>query len=202
MPIYSIHNVMSKKFNTVNLGPQWTSAIGQPTLDGTWFIYGAPKNGKTSLAMMLAASLARHVKVIYNSVEEGLSLTIREAMSRAGVNSRTKNLMLAQMDFDEMSDYLRSSRAAQAIFIDSVQFLQLSFNQYKGLKELHPDTIFIYVSHVSGNRPDGNTAIRIFRDASVIFRVEGFRALPTSRFCSDGAHIDIEPERAAKYWTT
>ena len=84
------------------------------------------------------------------------------------------------------------------IFIDSVQFLDMKFSQYKELKARYPQKLFVYISHVNGTQPEGQVAKRIWRDANVIFRVEGFRAFPTSRY-GGGAHIDIWKERAEAY---
>ena len=48
---YSVSNVMNAKFKTLPFDGQWLEAVGCPQLGGSWLIYGAPKNGKTSLAM-------------------------------------------------------------------------------------------------------------------------------------------------------
>ena len=56
---YSIRNVLDAKFKTLDFEGEWLDAVGQPELGGSWMIFGGTKNGKTSLAMMLARYLTR-----------------------------------------------------------------------------------------------------------------------------------------------
>jgi hypothetical protein len=195
MSVYSIHNVLSKKFSTVALHGGWADAIGEPELSGTWFIYGAPKNGKTSFAMQLAKELSGFRRVLYNSIEEGMSLSIKKAVERAGLAAGGSRVVLSCMDFQQLKDKLR----ADIVIIDSIQFMELQFAEYKQMKALYPRKLFIYISHVSGNLPDGQVARRIWRDSSVVFRVEGFKAFTISRYGGEGT-ITIDKERAYKYW--
>ena len=55
------------------------------------------------------------------------------------------------------------------------------------------------MSHVDGNLPEGRVARKIWRDADVYIRVEGFRGFPVGRY-GGGEPIDIYPERAVRYW--
>ena len=64
-----------------------------------------------------------------------------------------------------------------------------------------PDKLFIYISHIKGNDPDGTAAIAIKRDANVVFKIEGFRAFTTSRYGGEG-YLDIWAEKAAVYWNS
>ena len=50
-----------------------------------------------------------------------------------------------------------------------------------------------------GNLPEGRVARKIWRDADVYIRVEGFRGFPVGRFGGERP-IDVYPERAAVYW--
>ena len=79
---YSIRNVLDARFKTLDFDGEWLSAVGRPQLGGSWMIYGAPKNGKTSLAMKLARYMTRFCRVAYDSVEEGLSLSIQNCVER------------------------------------------------------------------------------------------------------------------------
>ncbi|MDR1153671.1 MAG: ATP-dependent serine protease [Bacteroidales bacterium] len=190
---------MSKRFNTIALADEWKDAIGEPELTGSWFVYGPPKNGKTGFSMKLAKMLASLARIVYNSVEEGLSLSIRAAMNRAGMEDAGSRFVLAEMDFKELKEFLGKKRSPDIIFIDSVQFMELQFGEYKQLKSMFPSKLFVYISHVSGNVPDGQVARKIWRDANVVFRIEGFKAFPVGRY-GGGTPIVISKERANKYW--
>lgn len=197
---YSVANVKDAKFKTLEFTGKWKEAVGSPELTGTWFIYGPPKNGKTSFAMMLAKYLTGFKRVAYNSVEEGLSLTIQMAMDRVSMNDvGTKFILLDKENVEEIIERLDKHVSPAVIFIDSCQFMDLKFSEYKLLKSRYPNKLFIYISHVEGKNPEGNTAKRIWRDANVIFRIEGFTAFTTSRFGGDG-NVIISEERAKAHW--
>lgn len=196
----SISKVLNAKFHTLEVDGEWFAAIGQPELTGSWMIYGAPKNGKTTFAMMLAKYLSKFVRVAYDSVEEGLSQSVQMAMERVGMKEVSGRVVL--LDKETIADLvkrLHRQKSPDVVIIDSVQFLDPSFSEYKKLKTAFPDKLFVYVSHVSGRQPEGQVAKRIWRDANVYFRIEGYRAFPVSRY-GGGGTIDIWAERAAEYW--
>ena len=201
MKAYSIYNVLTAKFDTLDFDGEWKEAVGLPERSGTWFIYGAPKNGKTSFAMQLSKYLSRFGRVLYNSIEEGFSLSIRRALERERLAEAGGRILLVQKDVEEMITFLRKRRSPEFVVIDSIQFMELTFHEYKRIKSAFSRKVFIYISHVEGRIPDGVTARKIWRDAGVAFRVEGFRAFVSSRY--GGGHnawITISEERAAAYW--
>ena len=180
---YSVNNVVDAKFNTLKLDGQWKEAIGCPEFSGSWFIYGPPKNGKTSFAMMLVKYLTSFKRAAYNSVEEGLSLTIKMAFERVNMAEVGGKLVLIEKEnVEELIERLKRHKSPDIIVIDSVQFLELKFGEYKALKSMFPNKLFIYISHVEGKIPEGLTARKIWRDANVVFRIEGFKAFPVSRY--------------------
>lgn len=197
---YSIQNISDAKFKTIELDGEWSDAIGIPELTGSWFIYGAPKNGKTTFALQLSKYLTKFGRVAYNSIEEGLSLTMQMAMERvrmAEIGSRL--ILLEKEDTNELMARLRRHKSPDIIVIDSVQFMELKWTEYKKLKETFPNKLFIYISHIEGKQPEGNVAKRIWRDANVYFKIEGFRAFPVSRY-GGGDYIDVCREKANAYW--
>ena len=197
---YSVSNVNDAKFHILKFTGKWKEAVGSPELTGTWFIYGPPKNGKTSFAMMLVKYLTDFKRAAYNSVEEGLSLTIKIAMARVNMlEVGNKLILLEKEEIDDLIERLKKHKSPDVVVIDSVQFMELKFSDYKRLKETFPHKLFIYVSHVEGKLPEGNTAKRIWRDANVTFRIEGFKAFTTSRY-GGGGEIVISDEFAKAHW--
>lgn len=197
---YSIPNVIKKKFKTLKVGGEWEKIIGTPELTGSWLIYGGPKNGKTSFAMQLSKYLAQFGRVAYNSVEEGLSLTMQKAIERNDMIEVTGRwTLIDKEDKKSLISRLEKQRAPEIIIIDSVQFWGITIKDYKELKMRFPDKLFIYISHIKGNDPDGTAAIAIKRDANVVFKIEGFRAFTTSRYGGEG-YLDVWAEKAAEYW--
>lgn len=197
---YSVSNVLSSRFRLLPFDGKWLDAVGSPELMGTWMIYGAPKNGKTSFAMMLARYLSQFGRVAYDSVEEGLSQTIKTAVGRAHLDEvQGRFVLLDKEGVDDIKERLGKHKSPDVMIVDSAQFVDIKFSEYKELKSLFPRKLFIYVSHINGNQPDGQVAKRIWRDCNVYFRIEGFRAFPVSRY-GGGKPIDVWEERAAEYW--
>ena len=197
---YSVKNVMSASFRTVGTEGRWRECIGDPEFGGSWLVYGPPKNGKTSFAMMLARYLAESRRVAYDSVEEGLSLSIRAALDRSGMGETGRRFVVLDKEgAEELAERLSRRCSPDVVIVDSIQFLGLKWSEYKMLKERFPHKLFIYVSHIEGTVPEGSVARRIWRDSNVYFRVEGFRAFPTGRY-GGGATIDIDEALAKEYW--
>jgi hypothetical protein len=149
--------------------------------------------------MMLAKYLTRFERILYNSIEEGLSRSIQMAYMRVGMEEvPAGGIILEKETIDEMRARLKRPKSANIVFIDSVQFADMKFSDYRELKKDFPRKLFIFISHVRNGQPEGATALRIWRDANVAIKVEGFRALPTGRYGGDG-YIDVNEERAIKY---
>jgi len=199
MRALTVHNIMSTSFNSLDFTGDWLAAVGKPELTGTWFIYGSSKQGKTTFAMMLAKYLSGFGNVLYNSLEEGVCLTVRLAIERAGLLNSKGVLFLDKENMEDLQKRLKKQRSADIVIIDSVQYTDMTFQQYRKLKHEFRGKLFIYISHVKGINPDGNTARRIWRDASCSFRIEGFRAFPVSRY-GGGEPLDVCTELAEKYW--
>jgi nucleoside-triphosphatase THEP1 len=195
---YSIRNVLDAKFNTLEFDGVWKEAIGCPERTGSWIIFGKPKQGKTSFAMMLAKYLTRFERVFYNSVEEGLSRSIQLAYERAGMDEVPAGRILLDRDeIERLTKRLSAPKSPNIVIIDSIQFMEMKFSEYWALKRRFHHKLFIFVSHVRGDQPEGSTARRIWRDANVAIRVEGFRAFPTGRYGGEG-YIDVDEERAIR----
>lgn len=201
----SVSNVQAAKFHILDFAGEWYAAVGAPERSGTHIIIGPPKNGKTSFEMMYAKYLCTFERTALDSIEEGLSLTIQMAMQRVHMEEAGTRLVLYdKVEIDELREKLDARKSPNIVFIDSVQFADMTFKQYKELKKRYPNKLFVYVSHVDGNKPEGSCAKRIYKDAAVIWRIEGFRAFPTSRFQTHdvpGTPIDIWKEEADKYWS-
>lgn len=197
---YSIGNVLKSNFETLPFDGVWLESCGCPQLTGSWFIYGAPKQGKTSFAMQLTKYISRFGRVAYDSVEEGFSLTIREAMERVNMQEvSSKVILLDKENVDELKLRLRERKSPRIVILDSIQFMELKFSEYKELKAAFPDKLFVYISHVDGKYPEGLVARKVWRDANISFRIEGFKAFPVGRY-GGGREYIINENRAMEYW--
>lgn len=202
---YTVDNVYDKKFTELPFEGEWYHACGNPERGGqTWFISGATKMGKTTFAMMLGKMLTKFGRVGYDSIEEGFCQSIKTAYKRVGMKDvKRKFLLYDKEEIPELIERLLKRSQPDFIFIDSIQFAEMTFNDYKQLKLLFPDKTFIYISHVEGKHPEGAVAKRIKKDAAMSFFVEGFKAIPTSRYHDKNTNrepIVINQELADQYW--
>jgi hypothetical protein len=197
---FSVSNVLDAKFKVLSFTGDWLKAVGCPERSGTWFIQGDIKNGKTSFAMMLAKYLTNFGRVAYDSVEEGLCKSIQDAYVRLNIKEVAgKFILLDKEEMPELTARLEKHKSPDFIFIDTVQFMDIKFADYKKLKKAFPDKVFIYLSHMDGGKPVGATALKIHRDASLAFRVEGFKAFPIGRY-GGGEPITVCEKLANEYW--
>lgn len=198
---YSVKNIYDAKFNVMPFEDEWRAAIGCPQYAGTTIIMGPPKNGKTSFAMQWSKQLAKFGRVLYHPVEERLSLSIREQLKRVEMIDVGSRFIMTDgsENVDELIVRLEKHRSPEFIVIDSVQFWDLRWTDYKLLKQRFPNKRFSYISHLDGKQPEGNTARRIWKDADSVFRVEGFKVFPVGRY-GGGEPITINERLANEYW--
>jgi hypothetical protein len=75
----------------------------------------------------------------------------------------------------------------------------MTYNDYKTLRSLFPQKLFILISHAEGKNPAGRVAKSIKYDAFVKIWVEGYRAFAVSRY-GGGEPYTIWDEGADEYW--
>ena len=200
----SVYQVLSEKKNLVDFDGEWKETIGNPELSGSWIIWGQSSNGKTSFALMLAKYLCSYGKVLYNSLEEGTSRTMQIAIDRARMKDVARRFVILPGEpIEDLIYRLSLKKSPQIVFIDSLQYTDLNYSNYKKLKKQFSNKLFVFISHAEGNLPEGRLANKIRYDANVKIRIEGYRAIINSRF-SESNHtsnyITIWQEGAERYW--
>lgn len=163
-------------------------------------VWGQSGNGKTSFIMQLCKELIPNGDVLYISLEEGFSASIQRNVKQY-FEAEEKGLSFAdhQMTYDELVSKLEKKRSPKFIVIDSLQYWNISYAQYKQLKERFKNKSFLFISHAKGKMPEGRTADKVRYDACVKVHVEGYVAFVTSRFGGNKPYV-IWEEGAKKYW--
>lgn len=198
----TITDIRSYKATTYRLEGGLGDALGEVELTGSWIVWGGSANGKTRFALQLAKALAKHVRVAYDSLEEGLSLSMRHAIEDVGFSDVKRNFVLLDGEsIDDLKERLRKQRSPKVVIIDSLQYTGLTYNEYKRLRDEFRQKLFIFISHADGHNPKGAVADSVKYDAFVKIFVEGYRAYPQSRF-GGGEPYTVWPEGAAKYGHT
>lgn len=200
---YSVSNVLSKKFHPLEFSGEWESSLGKPDKAFSAIIYGNTTNGKTEAAIKLAKYLTNFGKVAYDSLEQGLSATIRDALIRNHMEDLENSFMLLDREpFEELLIRMSKPKSPDFLFIDSVQYTRITKDQYYQLKELmlKKGKGIIWISQAKGKSPKGALADDIMFDVDLKLWVEGFKLFPDGRLNGGGEPFVIWAQKAAKYW--
>lgn len=194
-------NILNKKRNLLPFDGPWLDAIGKPELTGSWLIWGGSGSGKTTFTMQLCKYLTQFDRVLYNSLEEGDSESMKMAFLRTDMAAVQKRFLLLDKEpIEDLKVRLRKRKAPRIVVNDSVQYSGLNYMQYKLLIDEFRNTLFVLISHADGKLPAGRSAGRIRFDAMVKIRVEGYRAYCVSRYRDgEGAPIVIWDKGANEY---
>lgn len=201
-------NVLAAQFETADFDGPYLASFGRPELRGAWIIWGGSGSGKTTFTLMLCKYLAKFRRVAYNSLEQGLSLSLQKAWERVGMVEAGSNIILLNKEsLADLKNRLKKRKSPEVVVIDSVQYVRgFNFDTFTKLKDEFPDKLFIYISQAKGANPKGNLAEQIRYDAEIKIRVEGFKAFVTTRYedaskGEGGADFVIWEQGAADYWT-
>lgn len=197
----TVSEVLNRKREVFPFTGMWAAAFGQPERTGVWFVWGNSGNGKSSFVMQLCKELCKYDRVVYDSLEEGDSMTMLQSLSRHGMSEvgRRFNLLNAE-PMNELTERLCRRKSWNIAVIDSFQYTQMSYSDYIRMKEKHKDKLLIFISHAKGRAPRGNAAESVMYDAALKIWVEGFKAFSKGRLIGETGEYTIWPEGAEKYW--
>lgn len=198
---YSVNEVMNMKKKTIQFSGAWADAFGAPERTGVWFVWGQSGNGKTSFMMQLSKELCKYGKVAYNSLEQGVSLSMQQTLAQHGMIGVNKRFVLLNREsMSDLSERLSKPKSADFVIIDSFQYTQMGIREYMQFVERHSNKLIIFVSQADGRNPDGRTARKVMFDADQKIFVEGFKAISKGRFFGPVGSYTIWEEGAERYW--
>ena len=200
-------NVLTAKFEVAEFDGAFLASFGKPELRGAWIIYGGSGSGKTSCVMQVCKYLTRFRRVAYDSLEQGLSLSLQKAWERVGMEEVGNRIILLNKEsLKDLRLRLSKKQSPDVVVVDSVHYwLGLKMSDYINLRNDFPDKLFIFVSHEKGGQPDGKLAQKIRYDSDIKIRVEGYKAFVTTRYevaerGEGGADFIIWEQGAQDYW--
>ncbi|MCX6232652.1 MAG: hypothetical protein NTZ33_14035 [Bacteroidetes bacterium] len=199
---YSTNSLFTKNFKTYDFKGSWEKSFGKPGRGGIWFVSGDSGNGKTSFVLQLCKYMTNFGKVLYDSFEEGFSLTMQLSCKRAGLDEcGSRFLLLDKEPIPDLIIRLHKRKSAEIVVIDSSQYSQMKYKDYILLKDTFRNKTFIIISQVDGKLPSGSLAKRIRFDSDVKIFIEKYKAfIEASRFGGDQEPFIIWKEGADKYW--
>lgn len=196
----TIRQIRDYKPSILPFTGEWLEAVGTPELTGSWIVWGGSANGKTRFALQLAKYLCKFGKVAYDSLEEGLSLSMQQAIADVGMSDCKRNFILLDKEsIADLVERLKKQRSPKVVIIDSLQYTGMTYADYKALRDTFRNKLFVFVSHADGKEPRGNVGKSVKYDAFVKIYVEGYKAIPQSRF-GGGREYVIWKEGAKQYW--
>lgn len=194
-------DMLRMKKEVYEFGGDWQTAFGRPERNGVWFVWGKSGNGKTSFVLQLCKELTKFGKVAYDSLEEGDSLSMQNALIRAGMKDVAKRFVLLNNEnMEDLSRRLKMRRSPDIVVIDSFQYANMTLAAYTAFRERHKNKLLIFISQAEGNKPLGRTAGSVMYSAALKIWVEGYRAISKGRFIGNQGYYTIWEERAAEYW--
>lgn len=179
----SLDQVLRTRFKVLPFEGEWKDAIGCPELTGSWIVWGNSGNGKTRFALQLCKYLCQFGRVAYDSLEEGVSVSLVKAIKETHMMEvRRKFVVLDKEPIDQLTERLERPKSPDIVCVDSLQYTGMSYDQYKALKERFPKKLFIWISHADGTLPEGRVAKKVRFDSNVKVFVQAYRAEPVSRY--------------------
>lgn len=191
-----VNDLLNKTFTCYEFEGAWEQAFGQPEQNFRALIYGDSGNGKTEFVVKFAKYLASFGKVYLNSFEQGMSKSLQEAFLRNDMQEVQGRLIIGDKDsFADLHKRMGSRNSPKFCIIDSLDYMELSTDQYKQLIADYPHKSFIIICWSAGRKPKLQSAKDIEYMADIKVRVHEFKAFPRSRFGGNQPYV-IWPE----YW--
>lgn len=177
-----ISELLEANFDTYAFKDEWLKSFGEPEKNFKMLMFGRPKQGKTELAMKLSKYLTKFGNVYYNSFEQGKSKSLQDAAKRNNIKEVKGKLVFGNRDdFETMKHKLKNGKSRFCI-IDSRDYIDLNFEQWKELTETFKYKSFIILCWEQGGKPKGDHAKAIMHTVDIAVHVSNFRAKCFSRF--------------------
>lgn len=203
--VLGLKQLLAKTYDFLEALPDKVlNSFGLLTSNFTMIVWGLSANGKSNFMMQFLTALTPYGNVLYVGLEEGFESTM-QILANRNLNSEKHSGKIqfadAEMTYDELIIKLKKKKSPRFIVIDSLQYWNISYEQYKRLKEMFKRKTLIFVSHADGKLPSGKVAKDIMYDCGIKVRVEGFIAFVKSRYGGNNPFI-INEALAQQYWGT
>ena len=132
----SVSELVSTKFKTFDFEGKWADLMGNPEKTGTILIWGDSASGKTRFGLEFAKYLTQFGRVAYNSIEEGVTESMRKAFIDVGLEEcKTKLVLLDKESMPDLVERLGRRKSPQIVIIDSWQYMQMTYLQFKQMTD-------------------------------------------------------------------
>lgn len=211
MKILGTQQFLEKKYQLLGIAqPEWRGLLGDLPHAFTGIAYGNSGNGKTELTVRLAMLLTHFDRAGWLSYEQGHGYDLRRALERnkhlqgkhaiSWVDPLAKRKQGVSL-FESLDAYLSKRSTPKYLFLDSLDYLRLTTEQYFILKEKYSHKKgIIFVSHAKGRLPKSGVGQDIMYDGGFGIYVKNFIAFPEkNRFGGTEPLIIWEEKAREKY---
>lgn len=112
-----------KNFNPhlLDFSGKWFNSFGKPERTGAVLIWGNSGSGKTRFSWQFAKYLCNFGRVVYDSLEEGLSGSMQRAIFDVGMSEvSTRWQLLNREPIDDLKVRLRKKNGRQTSYLSTV----------------------------------------------------------------------------------
>lgn len=196
----TINSIYNMSFTTLPFTGIWREVFGEPEDNGAWLLYGTEKQGKTTLALMLAKYLCTFKEVLYISGEEGFSKNIQETCMRVNIPAKSAIRISEYVPIVKLEEKLHQRRSPSIIILDNFTIYsdELTYGRLNKLLKDFPDKLFVCIAHEEKGLPYTSSAKLCAKLAKVKIHIKGLAAFVEGR--CPGGHIVINEEKAQLYW--
>lgn len=129
---------------------EWEALMGKPSIPFACMVYGKPKNGKSIFSIQFAKYLSENFgTVLYVAAEEGFSYTLQKKLTEFGMHNQ--NLHFGNYREIEPLRQALNGQKFDFVFLDSVNYMNLTPEQIEELKAENPETSFITINQATKN---------------------------------------------------
>ncbi len=198
--------IVEKEFKQIEgLSEKFTNSFGDIEDTFTAIISGESGNGKTSMITSALKELQQLGEVLYLGLEEGHAKSFKKALLRSEMDL-DKIKVYDDLDFTELNEILDRRFSPKIVVIDSIQYMGLTYIQYKALKKKYvygrktnARKIIFFISHSKGKTIQGSAAFSIRHDCMIKVFVHGYLGFMISRFEAKKNFV-IWEAGAKDYW--
>jgi hypothetical protein len=178
-----VSEFLNKSFNTYDLDGKWADSFGQPEKGFIATVYGESGNGKTEFCIQFAKYLSTFDKVLYASYEQGISKSLQDSIKRNRLEENKGDIFfIAKEPFETLVSRLQQKQSARIVFLDSLDYMNLTTMQMKRLILLFPTKSFIVVCWGKGDSPKSQYGKDIEFISDIKLQVKNYKIIPRSRF--------------------
>lgn len=201
---YGVNDIEQWKFNDIEMPKEWHDHLGDLAEGFRMLIHGKSGHGKTEYVMRLAKVLAMHYgKVNHNNVEQGRSKTLQAAFIRNNMKEIPPGKWTlcdkSQRVFETWFKRLRARNSGRVIILDSLDYMHMTFDQFKLLHETFKHKSIVIVCW---DDPFDTNAKKIKYLCDIKVKVHNFRAKIVSRFGGNKPYVIWKNPHNAEYDAT